>query len=74
MSLPEHKIRSAIKAYLDGGGAEDFYIISKKDMVNQQKLLTRFFHFATEELGYEESVGDLRLGKITKQYLRSLDK
>jgi hypothetical protein len=30
MKVPEHKIRTAIKAYLDAGGDLDFYIVSKK--------------------------------------------
>lgn len=37
VEVPEYKIRTAIKAYLDAGGDSDFFIISKKDVNNHYR-------------------------------------
>lgn len=63
MNTPEHKIRTAIKAYLDAGGDPEFYILSKNHfhknltppnsaflvMKSEDKTYTKRVIFETED-------------------------
>lgn len=53
MSVPEHKIRTAIKAYLDAGGDPEFYIVSKK-MIDQHKSKQTLTITASDKCDYCE--------------------
>lgn len=74
MSVPDYKIRTAIKAYLDSGGDPEFYIVSKKTVLEAQRnsidrLLLKIHHDeTTDHTGF--NISKRRVSELASQVIK----